>query len=198
MALPDHVLTTFVDICAESLEAEDRALRAAFQAYSAQGMYAQCHHGIWNLLEGHKLHTVYRALLDKRFPLEIIWEGMRPLGGQADFIISDVQAGAVGTIEAKDLKDLGRGDGRLAPVLHDISKMTHAWPGSDVPKLCLVFWHASSAPIVHTATTEFEQRLPVRFRSEWQRTFQTQRYVQRDRCQEDGLFCMTLLEATNP
>jgi len=162
-------------------------------------MYAQCHHGIWNLLEGHKLHTVYRALLEKRFPLEIIWEGTRPGRGRADFILSDVQAGAVGTIEAKDLRDLGRGDGRLRPVLHDIDKMRlAAWPpGSEVRKFCLVFWHASSEETVQTGTREFE-RLPVHFHSEWQRTFPTRRYLRRDRCQQHGMFCVTLLEVANP
>jgi DNA polymerase IIIc chi subunit len=197
MALPDHVLTTFVDICAESLEAEDRELREAFQGYSAQGMYGQCHHGIWNLLEGHKLHTVYRALLDKGFPLEITWEGTRPRRGRADFILSDVQSGALVTIEAKDLKDLGRGDGRLRPVRDDIAKMQHAWP-PEVRKFCLVFWHASSEEKVQTAIPEFEHRLPVRFHSEWQRTFPTWRYLRRDRCQQDGIFCMTLLEVADP
>ena len=196
MALSDNVLTTFVDICAESLEAEDRQLHAAFQAYSPQRMYADRHHGIWNLLEGHKLHTVFRALLEKGFPVEVIWEGTRPGGGRGDFILRDEQAVVVGAIEAKDLMDLGC-IGRLRPVLDDITKMNRAWPGPEVRKFCLLFWHASSEKEMQRAILEFEQP-PLHFHDEWQRTFPTRRYLEVDRCQQDGIFCITLLEVTNP
>ena len=72
--------------------------------------------------------------------------------------------------------------------------MNEGWPGRDVRKFCLVFWHVHSSAQVETEAVEFERQLPVQLNSAWQRSFPTLRYSSAEGRQRDALTCVTLLE----
>ncbi len=88
-------LKEFVEFSTSALQTEDEFLRKAFSQYVNTQHYGDWPHGITILFETTLVYFIFRELLSRKFPLEVLWEHEYPSNRslKADLALRDIRGG---------------------------------------------------------------------------------------------------------